>query len=129
MSILGGLFGGLAGLVTGGPVGAIAGGISGLTMPGNSSAGGLASGGNLVGAAQNAQYQQLLNQEQTDALQNFQFQIQQSEMTQWQSAYFNAFTERKSEDMHEVNALHDLSMKQLEADNAVTKEFIRMVKD
>ena len=66
-----------------------------------------------------------LDQQQKQQEQNIAFQAQLG----WQSEAFNEMTDQKSETMREGNVLRDIAMQQRKADNAITKEFIQMIKD
>lgn len=108
------------GYLTGGPAGAAAAGLSAMTG-GNASttAGGIGNAAmQVLGAASQAdQFALLATQQKFQSAMN------------WQAEGFNEMAEQRSETMREGNVLRDIAMAQRKADNAITKEFITMIKE
>jgi hypothetical protein len=111
-------------LMSGGnPIGAAVGGLGGA-LTGNP---GATSTGNATGNATNAL---LAGAENADMAQNALMDVQQMQFQtqlQQQSNQFNDALDEKSEMGRETNALQSAAMKQREADNEITKEFIKSI--
>lgn len=123
LNILGGIVNGAAGLLTGGPVGAVIGGVSGALSGGSSNA--TSTAGNAV----NGIIQGIDTAAELDQAGNYAEQARHNSQMQWESTWFNEMMDQRSETMRESNELRSLAMEQRKADNEITKEFIKSVRD
>jgi gas vesicle protein len=121
MSILSTLAGGAMGFLTGGPVGAVVGGITG-SLGGQTST-------SLTGTGVNGLIQGIDTASELDQAANYAEQARHNSQMQWESTWFNEMLDQRSETMRESNDLRSLAMEQRKADNEVTKEFIKSIRE
>ncbi len=126
MNIMSMIGGAAQGFMTGGPAGAAAGAALGaFSHGGESGAGNIGTATDPTLAAQ-----QLLDKGYEGAQLGLNAENMRHNLAmEQQSTLFNEVTDEKSEQLREMNMLRDVAMKQREADIAITKEFIKTVKE
>lgn len=115
------VLGAAVGLTRGGPAGALIGGAAGGFANVNP--------GTVGGNFDNLGLAGILAQEEHNQLAIMEENVKHNERMQWQSTWFNEMLDQRAESMRESNQLRNIAMEQRKADNEITREFVKSIRE